>query len=290
MAAELTLSVRRGLVEWQGSEMSLTTQAKLLGLNRSGLYYQPRLPSEAEVQIKHRIDEIYTAIPFYGSRKVTAQLQREGHVVCRETVRRYMREMGLQAIYPRPNLSKRRLEDKVYPYLLKNITASYPNHVWGIDITYIRLRRGWLYLVAILDWYSRYVLSWQLDDTLEMPFVLAAVDQALAQATPVIWNSDQGSHFTSPQYTQRLLTADVRISMDGRGRALDNIFTERLWRSLKYEEVYLHDYETPRQARLGIAAYFTFYNEKRLHESLGYHTPAEVYPTGSPVVVLPTEG
>lgn len=270
--------------------MSLTTQAKLLGLNRSGLYYQPRLPSEAEVQIKHRIDEIYTAIPFYGSRKVTAQLQREGHVVCRETVRRYMREMGLQAIYPRPNLSKRRLEDKVYPYLLKNITASYPNHVWGIDITYIRLRRGWLYLVAILDWYSRYVLSWQLDDTLEMPFVLAAVDQALAQATPVIWNSDQGSHFTSPQYTQRLLTADVRISMDGRGRALDNIFTERLWRSLKYEEVYLHDYETPRQARLGIAAYFTFYNEKRLHESLGYHTPAEVYPTGSPVVVLPTEG
>ena len=290
MAAELTLSVRRGLVEWQGSEMSLTTQAKLLGLNRSGLYYQPRLPSEAEVQIKHRIDEIYTAIPFYGSRKVTAQLQREGHVVCRETVRRYMREMGLQAIYPRPNLSKRRLEDKVYPYLLKNITASYPNHVWGIDITYIRLRRGWLYLVAILDWYSRYVLSWQLDDTLEMPFVLAAVDQALAQATPVIWNSDQGSHFTSPQYTQRLLTADVRISMDGRGRALDNIFTERLWRSLKYEEVYLHDYETPRQARLGIAAYFTFYNEKRLHESLGYHTPAEVYLTGSPVVVLPTEG
>ena len=282
--------MRRGLVEWQGSEMSLTTQAKLLGLNRSGLYYQPRLPSEAEVQIKHRIDEIYTAIPFYGSRKVTAQLQREGHVVCRETVRRYMREMGLQAIYPRPNLSKRRLEDKVYPYLLKNITASYPNHVWGIDITYIRLRRGWLYLVAILDWYSRYVLSWQLDDTLEMPFVLAAVDQALAQATPVIWNSDQGSHFTSPQYTQRLLTADVRISMDGRGRALDNIFTERLWRSLKYEEVYLHDYETPRQARLGIAAYFTFYNEKRLHESLGYHTPAEVYPTGSPVVVLPTEG
>ena len=270
--------------------MSLTTQAKLLGLNRSGLYYQPRLPSEAEVQIKHRIDEIYTAIPFYGSRKVTAQLQREGHVVCRETVRRYMREMGLQAIYPRPNLSKRRLEDKVYPYLLKNITASYPNHVWGIDITYIRLRRGWLYLVAILDWYSRYVLSWQLDDTLEMPFVLAAVDQALAQATPVIWNSDQGSHFTSPQYTQRLLTADVRISMDGRGRALDNIFTERLWRSLKYEEVYLHDYETPRQARLGIAAYFIFYNEKRLHESLGYHTPAEVYPTGSPVVVLPTEG
>lgn len=189
---------RRSLVEWQESDLSLTTQANLLGLNRSSLHYQPRLPSPAEVQLKHRIDEIYTATPFYGSRKVTAQLRQEGYLLGRETVRRYMGEMGLQAISPRPNLSKRRLEDKVYPYLLKNMTASYSNHVWGINITYIRLRRGWLYLVAILDWYSRYVVSWQLDDTLEMPFVLAAVDQALAQATLVIWKSDQGSHFTSP--------------------------------------------------------------------------------------------
>jgi putative transposase len=234
------------------------------------------------VRLKHRIDEIYTAIPFYGSRKITAQLRQEGYDTCRETVRHFMREMGLQVIYPRPNLSKRRLEDKVYPYLLKNLTASYPNHIWGIDITYIRLRRGWLYLVAVLDWYSRYVVSWQLDDTLEMPFVLAAVEQALSQAAPVICNSDQGSHFTSPQYTRRLLQADVRISMDGRGRALDNIFTERLWRSVKYEEVYLHDYETPRQARQGLASYLTFYNQKRLHQSLDYRTPAEVYLAATP--------
>lgn len=232
--------------------------------------------------LKHRIDEIYTESPFYGSRKITAQLRREGILTCRETVRQYMREMGLQAVYPQPNLSRRRLEDKVYPYLLAHITASYPNQIWGIDITYIRLRGGWLYLVAVLDWYSRYVVSWQLDDTLEMPFVLAAVEQALAQATPVIWNSDQGSHFTSPQYTRRLLDAQVRISMDGRGRAMDNIFTERLWRSVKYEEVYLHDYETPRQARQGLATYLTFYNQKRLHQSLDYRTPAEVYLAAPP--------
>ena len=271
------MNERRGLVEWAGEAFSLSTQARLLGLHRSGLYYQARRPSATEVAIKHRIDEIYTATPFYGSRKIAAQLRQEGYETCRETVRGYMREMGLQAIYPQPNLSQRRLEDKVYPYLLKNITASYPNHIWGIDITYIRLRGGWLYLVAVLDWYARYVVSWQLDDTLEMPFVLTAVDQALAQATPVIWNSDQGSHFTSPQYTRRLLDANVRISMDGRGRAMDNIFTERLWRSVKYEEVYLHDYETPRQARQGLAAYLTFYNQKRLHQSLDYRTPAEVY-------------
>lgn len=282
MVTGLSVSERRGLVEWEGDEFPLTTQARLLGLHRSGLYYQPRLPAAAEVSLKHRIDEIYTATPFYGSRKIAAQLRYEGYETCRETVHRYMREMGLQAIYPQPNLSQRRREDKVYPYLLKNITASYPNHIWGIDITYIRLRGGWLYLVAVLDWYARYVVSWQLDDTLEMPFVLAAVDQALVQATPMIWNSDQGSHFTSPQYTRRLLDAQVRISMDGRGRAMDNIFTERLWRSVKYEEVYLHDYETPRQARQGLAAYLTFYNQKRLHQSLDYRTPAEVYLAATP--------
>lgn len=281
---------RRALVELETPTLPISRQAALLSLNRTGLYYRPQPPSAQEVMIKHRIDEIYTEVPFYGSRKITAQLRREGILTCRETVRQYMREMGLYAIYPQPNLSQRRLEDKVYPYLLRHITAGYPNHIWGIDITYIRLRAGWLYLVAVLDWYSRYVVSWQLDDTLEMPFVLAAVDQALAQATPVIWNSDQGSHFTSPQYTRRLLDANVRISMDGRGRALDNIFTERLWRSVKYEEVYLHDYETPRQARQGLATYLTFYNEKRLHQSLDYHTPAEMYaalpPTSSPLSIV----
>ncbi len=188
-----------------------------------------------------------------------------------------MREMGIVGIHPGPNLSQRQLEHRVYPYLLRQVTAAYPNHVWGIDITYIRLKHGWLYLVAVLDWFSRYVVSWQLDDTLEIDFVLLAVDTALAQHKPFIWNSDQGSHFTSPQYTQRLLAVDVQISMDGKGRALDNIFTERLWRSVKYEEVYLYDYYTPKQAHTGLTAYFDFYNYGRPHQALDYLTPAEVY-------------
>lgn len=227
--------------------------------------------------LKHRIDEIYTECPFYGSRRITAQLRREGKYVNRKAVQRHMREMGIAGICPGPNLSKRGPAHYIYPYLLRNVTSAFPNHVWGIDITYIRLQRGWMYLVAILDWFSRYVVSWQLDDTLDIDFVLLAVDQALAQATPLIWNSDQGSHFTSPQYTQRLKEAQVQISMDGKGRALDNVFTERLWRSVKYEEVYLHDYVTPRQAYQGLARYFDLYNHRRPHQSLDYLTPAEVY-------------
>jgi len=185
--------------------------------------------------------------------------------------------MGIAGIAPGPNLSKHNQEHKVYPYLLRGIRIEQPNQVWGIDITYIRLIGGWMYLVAILDWFSRYVVAWELDQTLEMPFVLQAVDRALAENKPVIWNSDQGSHFTSPQYTQRLLAAEVRISMDGRGRAVDNIFTERLWRSVKYEEVYLKEYNSPRQARQGIDRYLTFYNYERPHQSLDYCTPAEVH-------------
>lgn len=265
------------MVEWKQRPFSISRQAQLLGLNRTSLYYHPQPVSEKELWLKHRIDEIHTEMPYYGSRKITAQLVREGHDTCRETVRHYMAQMGLQVIYPKPNLSRCHPGHKVYPYLLRNITASYPNHVWGVDITYIRLRRDWLYLVAILDWFSRYVLAWQLSDTLEIPFVLLAVDQALAQAKPLIWNSDQGSQFTSPQYTQRLLDAGVKISMDGRGHALDNIFVERLWRTVKYEEVYLHDYLTPRQARLGLTDYFYRYNHVRLHQALDYRTPAEVY-------------
>ena len=255
----------------------LSRQAELLSLSRSSLYYQPVLPSVEEVALKHRIDEIYTASPFFGSRRIMVQLRREGQLINRKAVQRHMREMGLAGICPGPNLSQRNQAHPVYPYLLRQVTAAYPNHVWGIDITYIRLSAGWLYLVAVLDWCSRYVVSWQLDDTLEIDFVLRAVDGALAQHKPLIWNSDQGSHFTSPQYTQRLLAAEVQISMDGKGRALDNIFTERLWRTVKYEEVYLHDYQTPKQARSGLTTYFDFYNYRRPHQSLGYLTPAEVY-------------
>jgi len=245
-------------------------------LNRSSLYYQAVAPSPEEVTLKHRIDEIYTAHPFYGSRKIV-QVLRPEFEVNRKAVQRHMREMGIAGITPGPNLSKRREAHRIYPYLLANLKVTRPNQAWAIDITYIRLRTAWLYLVAVLDWFSRYVISWELDQTLELPFVLKAVQQALAQATPEIWNSDQGSHFTSPQYTELLEAAHVQISMDGRGRALDNIFVERLWRSVKYEEVYLHEYATPREARQGLARYFEFYDHERPHQALGYHTPAAVY-------------
>jgi putative transposase len=234
-------------------------------------------PSPEELALKHQIDTIYTARPYYGVRRITAQLRRDGILVNHKAVARHMREMGLMAIYPGPNLSKRAQQAAIYPYLLRNVTAERPNHIWGIDITYVRLRGGWMYLVAVVDWFSRYIVSWELDQSLAQPFVMIAVHRALAHATPVIWNSDQGSHFTSPQYTSVLLAAGVQISMDGRGRALDNIFVERLWRSVKYEEVYLRDYGTPREARAGLTQYLWDYNHTRLHQALAYRTPAEVY-------------
>lgn len=188
-----------------------------------------------------------------------------------------MREMGIVAIYPGPNLSKRALQDKLFPYLLRGVTAQRNNHIWGIDITYIRMQTGWLYLVAIIDWYSRYIVSWELDDTLQIAFVLSAVDRAFRSSQPEILNSDQGSHFTALDYITRLQDHKVAISMDGKGRALDNIFTERFWRSLKYEEVYLKEYASPREARKGIAQYIEFYNAERPHQSLEYQTPKAYY-------------
>jgi putative transposase len=264
------------LVEREHSDLSLKTQCDLLSLNRPSLYYQPLPPSPEELYIKRRIDEIYTAYPFYGSRKITAVLRQE-MTINRKAVQRHMREMGIAGICPGPNTSQRAAEHRVFPYLLRHVTAGRPNHIWGIDITYIRLLAGWLYLVAVLDWFSRYVLAWELSDTLDIGFVLTCAQRALAQATPEIWNSDQGSHFTSPQYTDLLLGAGVQISMDGRGRARDNIFTERLWRTVKYEEVYLTEYATPREAHSGLGRYFPFYNQTRPHQALAYQTPAAVY-------------
>jgi len=265
------------MVEREGSELSLGAQAELLNLSRSSLYYKPIPPTAEEIAVKHRIDEIYTESPFYGSRKITGQLRREGVLINRKAVQGHMREMGIAGITPGPNLSRRAQGHRVFPYLLRDLVIERPNQVWGIDITYIRLLGGWLYLVAIIDWFSRYTVAWELDETLEMPFVIECVERALSQAAPEIWNSDQGSHFTSPLYTDRLQQAGVRISMDGKGRALDNILTERLWRTLKYEEVYLHDYANPKEARHGIGGYFDFYNHRRIHQSLDYQTPAEVY-------------
>jgi putative transposase len=265
------------MVERAEAELPLTVQARLLGLSRASLYYQPLAPAPQEVALKHRIDELYTAHPYYGSRRITAVLRQQGQVINRKAVQRHMQEMGLAGVAPGPHTSRRHPMHPVYPYLLRTVTAAHPNHVWGIDITYVRLQAGWLYLVAVLDWYARYVIAWELDQSLELGFVLATVDQALAVGCPTIWNSDQGSHFTSPQYLSRLEERGIQISMDGVGRALDNIFVERLWRTVKYEEVYLQSYGTPREARQSLARYFQFYNHERPHQALGYRTPAALY-------------
>ena len=265
------------MIDREHTDISIRQQVKLLSVSRSGLYYQKEKPSAEEIAIKHRIDEIYTRRPFYGSRRMAVTLRQEGQPISRKRTQNYMREMGLVGLSPCRNLSKRHPGHKTYPYLLRKVSAQYPNHIWGIDITYIRLKNGWLYLVAIIDWYSRYVLAWTLSQTLSQPFVMETVEAALQQAVPEIFNSDQGSQFTSPQYAERLLAAGTKISMDGRGRALDNIFTERLWRTIKYEEVYLKDYATPREARLELRHYFQFYNFERPHQALDYRTPAQVY-------------
>lgn len=268
---------RLAMIEREHPELPLSLQAQLLGVSRSSLYYQPQEPSPEEVAVKHRIDELYTRHPYYGSRRIAVCLSLEGMNVNRKAVQRHMRQMGIAGIAPGPNTSKRRLDHRVYPYLLRGVASAYPNHVWGVDITYIRLRAGWMYLVAILDWYSRYVVAWGLDQSLELGFVLEAMQRALAGSTPEICNSDQGSHFTSPGYLSLLESSGVRISMDGKGRALDNVYTERLWRTVKYEEVYIRGYETPREAREGLERYLEYYNGERPHQALGYRTPAEVY-------------
>lgn len=265
------------LVEFDQPEIPLLVQADLLDLNRCSFYYRPVPPSASEIVLKHRIDEIYTAYPFYGSRRITAVLKSEGININRKAVCRHMREMGIEAIYPGPNLSKRDLQHRIYPYLLRGLAIDRPDHVWGIDITYIRLFCGWMYLVAIIDWYSRYIVSWELEQSLEISFVLEAVKKAFAESQPLIFNSDQGSHFTSDKYLDLLKDRGVKISMDGKGRAIDNIFTERFWRSLKYEEVYLKDYSSPREARTSIADYIRFYNHERPHQSLNYLAPGKVY-------------
>lgn len=264
-------------MERENGEVSIVVQCDLLSVHRSGVYYVPRPADERTLLIQRRIDEIYTAAPFYGIRKITAQLRTDGLLVNHKAVARHMQVMGLRAIYPGLNLSKRAQQHAVYPYLLHGLRIEQPNQVWGVDITYIRLRSGWMYLFAVLDWYSRFVVSWALDLTLEIGFVLAAMRSALASATPLICNSDQGSHFTSPQYIGLFEGMSVQISMDGKGRALDNIFTERLWRTVKYEEVYLKEYASPREARLGLGDYLDFYNYRRLHQALDYQTPAQIY-------------
>jgi putative transposase len=223
------------------------------------------------------LDEQYTRTPFYGTRKMTAWLQTQGYAVNRKRVTRLLRMMGLEAIYQKPKLSNAEKRAQRYPYLLRNLHITHTNQVWSCDITYIRLQRGSVFLMAIIDWFSRYVLSWEVSITLDTSFCLEALDRALKIATPEIFNTDQGSQFTSHEFTDRLKAADIRISWDGRGRALDNIFVERLWRSVKYEEVYIKDYRSVPEAVSNLRNYFDFYNHDRLHQSLDYDTPAKVY-------------
>jgi len=264
------------MLEFSG-DLSITAQCELLTLNRTSLYYKPRPKCPVKLAVLHAIDEIYTEDPTYGARRIRNELVKRGFPISRPTVADYMLTLGLSAIYPKPNTSKPHPQHKIYPYLLRNIKASYPNHIWGTDITYIRMQGGFMYLVAFLDWYSRYVVSWELSDTLEDSFVVSALNAALKTAVPHIANSDQGSQFTGHGYINTLLAAQVNISMDGRGRCMDNIFTERLWRTVKYEDIYIKDYSTPRELRRGLDCFFVKYNTRRGHQSLDYKTPEEVY-------------
>ena len=265
------------MIEADHPEISVRRQCRLLGLARSGLYYQPRGESEENLELMRLIDETYTRWPFYGVPRMTAWLVREGYPINPKRVRRLMRLMGLEAIYPKPRLSTSLKAHKRYPYLLKDVVVDRPDQVWSADITYLRLREGFLYLVAILDWYSRYVVSWELSESLEGAFCVWALEEALRASWPEIFNTDQGVQFTSSEFTGVLEHCEITMSMDGRGRVFDNIFSERLWRTVKYEEVYLRDYADAEEARESLSAYFRFYNEQRLHQALGYRTPEEVY-------------
>ena len=268
---------KRRLIEPGHEDISITRQCELLGLSRSTLYYEHCKDDAYNDLLRRLIDECYTCTPFYGSRKIRGWLRRRGHEVNRKRVQRLMREMGIEAIYPKPRVSASAKEHRRFPYLLTGLAILEPDQVWCTDITYIRMRKGFIYLVAIMDWYSRYVLSWEVSLTLETEFCIEALERALNGAQPEIFNSDQGTQFTSDEFIARLESREIQVSMDGRGRVYDNIFIERLWRSVKYEEVYIHEYETVRDAIKKLGSYFEFYNHERLHASLGYRTPSEVY-------------
>lgn len=265
------------MIEPGHAHLSLQRQCELVGLPRSSWYYQPVPEDPEDLRIMRLLDEQYTRTPFYGVQKMRKFLDDMEECVNEKRIRRLMRRMGLEAIYPKKNLSKAFWKHKKYPYLLRGLAITRPNQVWGTDITYIRLARGFVYLVAIIDWFSRYVLSWSVSVTLDVGFCLEALEEALRLGRPDIFNSDQGVQFTCDEFTGRLQKENIQISMDSRGRALDNVFTERLWRSVKYEEVYLHDYDTPPNAVENLGRYFKFYNGERYHQALDYRTPAAVH-------------
>jgi putative transposase len=265
------------MIERSHLHISIRRQCELIGLNRATFYDTPATASEVNLQLMRRIDEQYTKTPFYGWPRMTAHLRRLGVQVNHKRVQRLMQQMGLQAIYPKPCTSIAATHHRIYPYLLGEVAITRPNQVWSADITYVPMSKGFMYLVAILDWYSRYVLAWQLSNTLDPAFCVDALEVALGQGCPAIFNTDQGVQFTSLAFTSRLAREGVAISMDGRGRALDNIFVERLWRTVKYEDLYLKDYSTVPALGEGLERYFHFYNHERPHQGLAYRTPAEVH-------------
>jgi len=286
---DLTLEQKRKAVEPGHKRITIYRQCKLLSLSRSSLYYKSCRDTQYNEQLMRLSDEQYIETPFYGIDKMTEWLRRQGHYVNHKRVRRLMRQMGLEAVYPRRKrgLSIPDKQHKIYSYLLRDVQIDRADQVWSADITYIRMYRGWLYLVAVMDWFSRYVLAWEVSVTLEADFCVSALEQALSFGKPDIFNTDQGSQFTSIDFTRVLLDADIQISMDGKGRVFDNIFSERLWRTVKVEEVYLRDYQTVVEARYNLGRYFKLYNNQRLHQALGYRTPAEVYgvAVGTPVAL-----
>ena len=265
------------LIEPNFPDLSIRRQCELLDLNRANFYYEPAGETELNLKLMRLIDEQYTQTPFYGWPKMTVYLQKSGYPINHKRVQRLMQVMGLPAIYPKPRTSTPAPEHKIYPYLLRGLPITRPNQVWSGDITYIPLAHGFMYLMAIIDWFSRYVLAWQLSNTLDGLFCIQALNQALQRGQPEIFNTDQGAQFTALAFTGILEAVPIRISMDGRGRALDNIFVERLWRTVKYEDIYLKDYATVPALITGLTHYFTFYNEERFHQSLDYRTPAEVH-------------
>jgi putative transposase len=265
------------LLDPQDGLFSIRRQCELLSLNRSSLYYRPVGESEENIGLMRLLDEQYTRTPCYGVLKMEAYLRSLGYEVNIKRVRRLLRTMGLEAIYQKPNTSKPNPEHKVYPYLLRGLVIDHCDQVWSTDITYVRLASGFVYLVAVIDWYSRYVLGWALSTTLDADFCIETVGNLLEHRKCEIFNTDQGSQFTTPRFTLPLLDKGIKVSMDGRGRALDNIFVERLWRTVKYEYVYLQDIQTVQEAWLGLRDYFLFYNNERFHQSLDYRTPAQIY-------------
>jgi putative transposase len=267
-------------IEPGDKELTVAEQCELVGLPRSTYYHAGVGESEENLALMRVIDEQYLQTPFFGSRGMTESLKRQGYAVNRKRVQRLMRRMGLEAIYPQRRTSVPCQEHRIYPYLLRDLAIERPDQVWSADITYVPLARGFMYLVAVLDWYSRYVLSWELSNTLDSRFCVSALQAALAQRQPEIFNTDQGAQFTSQSFTGVLSGAGIAISMDGRGRALDNVFIERLWRTVKYENIYMQGYQTPVDLERGLAAYFEFYRYERLHMALDYQTPWEVYSAG----------